>query len=130
LIFSFFNCSALGSSQVKGTDRLRSGLHVHRAAPDEAEVAEHFLRLGQVDIQAAVLVGEVQLAAVAVVAVHHVHERLPHVREAVQERLLDALKVAADDLQFPLCGSRRYWYILWRSTNSGVRNSSMNCTSL
>src|SRR5690606_7288774 len=51
------------------------------------------------DLQPAELVGEVQLAAVHVVGIDHVDERLAHVGDAVEEGLLDAGEVAADDAQ-------------------------------
>jgi hypothetical protein len=65
-----------------------------------------------------------------VVAIDDVDERLAHVGDLRQQRLLDALKVAAHDPQ--LAGPRVASILIHpvRSTNSGVRNSSMKFTSL
>ena len=67
--------------------------------PDVLDVLEGFDGVLDFDVQAVVLVGQVELAAVAVVAVDDVDERLAHVGEVVEQRLLDALGVAADDAE-------------------------------
>src|SRR5688500_3458866 len=80
------------------------GLQVHRALPDPVEVLQRLDGELDLDVEPVVLVGQVQLAAVAVVAVHHVDERLAHVGQVVEHRLLDALRVAADDAELARVG--------------------------
>src|SRR5207237_2614264 len=68
-------------------------LQVHRAAPDELEVGQHVGRLVEAEVHPVVLVPQQQFAAVAVVAVHYIDPRLPEVRQAEQEPLLDLLEL-------------------------------------
>ena len=73
-------------------------LDVHRTGPEAVEVTQRVLGVVELQVDAEVLVLQVQLAAVAVVAVLDPDDRLAEVGQVEQQPLLDLLELAALDL--------------------------------
>ena len=73
-------------------------LEVDRPRPEAVQVAQRVLGVVELQVDPEVLVLQVQLAAVAVVAVLDPDDRLAEVGQAEQQPLLDLLELAALDL--------------------------------
>lgn len=72
-------------------------LEMDRTLPDLVNILERFDGRLDFDIQPVVLVRQIQFAAVGVIAIDDIYEGLAHIRQMVKHRLLDALRIAADD---------------------------------
>ena len=72
-------------------------LQVDRPLPDPVNIFERFDGRLDLDIQTIVFVSQVKLAAIGVITINDIDEGLTHIRQMVKHRLLDALRIAADD---------------------------------
>src|SRR5271165_5502411 len=71
---------------------------MHRTGPKAVEMTECVLRVVQLQIDAEVLMKQIELSAVAVIAVLDPDDRLTEVGQVEQQPLLDLLELAALDL--------------------------------
>ena len=72
------------------------GIQMDGALPDLLEMLERLDGVLHLDIRARVTVGQIQLPAVPVIAVHHIDVRLPVIGQHEQELFLDLVEVAVD----------------------------------
>src|SRR3954452_8918192 len=77
---------------------VRDRLDVHGTGPEAVEMTQGVLRMVDAQVDSEVLVQQVQLAAIAVIAVLDPDDRLAEVGQVEEEPLLDLLELAALDL--------------------------------